>query len=287
MKAEDPEGRYQQVGKTVVATSNDIVTGEGVGLVLPTVTLGTRIISAVIDYALYTILAGIFVYYSLRVWEPDNFAQVFTYISVGIIIWAVFLPFIVQYATRGSSLGRFITRSRTVRYDGGVIGLRHAMTRALAGLFDIHLTFGALGTISMLLTEQGQRPGDLLAGTIVVRWPKNFRGPEPHAIDHSLERWSRTATTQSIPGPLSIAARDFLRTTKHMTPETRTERGRDLAAGLEPYVAPPAPRGTHPEAFIQTVLAMREAIDYQAESARLARQFQTEEKLSTLPYSIR
>jgi len=288
MKVEDTDERYREAGRasTVVSPNTDIVTGEGVGLVLPAVTLGTRVFSAFIDYSLYTLTAGVAAYYTVRFWQPDNFAQVMTVISVAVVVWAIFMPFIVQYATRGSSLGRLLTRSRTVRYDGGAIGLRHALTRAVAGLFDIHLTIGVLGIFSIMMTPQGQRTGDALAGTIVVRWPKKFKGPEPHEVHPSLQAWAQVATTQTIPGNLSIVARDFLRSTKHMTEETRTTRGRQLAAELEQYVAPPAPRGTHPEAFISTVLAMREAVDYRLESKAMERQFATEGKLATLPYSI-
>lgn len=53
------------------------------------------------------------------------------------------------------------------------------------------------------------------------------------------------------------------------------------------FVAPPPPRGTNPEAFIATVLAVREAADYEREAQAMVRQMKTEERLTTLPYSVR
>ena len=284
----DTEERYQ-VGRAIeVADSRtDIVTGEGVGLVLPTVSLGTRIMSAVIDTTLYTVVTGLAIYLTLRVWEPSNAAQIITWLTTYLMVWAVLIPFAVQYATKGSSLGRVMTGSRTVRYDGGTIGMRHALTRSVAGLFDIHLSLGVLGISSILLTSKGQRSGDLLAGTIVVSWPRRYRGPEPHSVDPSLDRWAQVATISPVPGHLSIASRDFLRSAKPMTEDARISRARDLAAGLEMFVAPPPPRGTNPEAFIATVLAVREAADYEREAQAMVRQMKTEERLTTLPYSVR
>ena len=78
----DTEERYQ-VGRAIeVADSRtDIVTGEGVGLVLPTVSLGTRIMSAVIDTTLYTVVTGLAIYLTLRVWKPSNAAQIITLVD--------------------------------------------------------------------------------------------------------------------------------------------------------------------------------------------------------------
>lgn len=286
MKTGDAEQRYREAGTASVDERTDIITGEGVGLVLPTVALGTRIVSAVIDYTLYLLIGALAWYGAAAVWEPANLAQAITWVTTTLMVWAVGLPFLVQYATRGSSLGRLITGTRTVRYDGGTITMRHALTRAVAGLFDIHLTAGALGVIAIAMTPRGQRTGDLLAGTIVVTWPRRYRGPEHLAVHPALERWARVAEIRPLPGMLSIAARDYLRTAKRMTREKRQERARDLAAAFEPHVAPPPPVGTEPESFVVTVLSLRERADFESARATMARQMRTEERLAALPYSV-
>lgn len=287
-RAEDAEGRYREAGTAaeVVDDRTDIITGEGVGLVLPTVTLGSRAVSGFIDYTVYLLFGGLGWLLMSEFWEPENFAQFVTWLTTTLMVWAIGLPFLVQYLTRGFSLGRLITGTRTVRYDGGSIGMRHALTRAVAGLFDIHLTAGALGSISIFATPRGQRPGDLLAGTIVVKWPRRYKGPEPITVDHTLDEWARVATIRPLSGRLSIAARDYLRTAKGMTAEKQLSRSRDLAAALESYTAPPPPQGTEPDAFIRTVLSLREAADYQAARVTMDRQMRTEERLSALPFSV-
>lgn len=288
MTTEGADVRYQAAGSAAapVDERTDIITGEGVGLVLPTVALGTRIISALVDYTLYLLIGALAWYGLQRVWEPENMAQAVTWITTTLMVWAVGLPFLVQWLTRGSSLGRLLTSTRTVRYDGGTITMRHALTRAVAGLFDIHLTLGALGSVVIASTARSQRTGDMLAGTIVVTWPRRYRGPQPLAVHPLLDRWARIAMISPLPGPLSIAARDYLRTAKAMTPERRFERARDLAAALEPFTAPAPPRGTDPDAFILTVLSLREAADYRAASDTMGRQMRTEERLAALPYSV-
>lgn len=280
------EQRYRDAGTEIVDERTDIITGEGVGLVLPTVTLGSRAVSAFLDYTLYLAIGALVWYFMADLWEPENVAQAVTWVTTTLMIWAIGLPFVVQYLSRGLSLGRLVTGTRTVRYDGGSIGMRHALTRAVAGLFDIHLTAGALGTISIVSTSRGQRPGDLLAGTIVVRWPRHYKGPETLPIAMPLQSWADVATIRPLPGMLSIAARDYLRTARTMMPQARLSRARDLAAALEAYAAPPPPQGTSPDAFITTVLSLREAADYESARTTMARQLLTEERLSALPYSI-
>ena len=54
MKSKEGAGlRYREAGSAaeVADERTDIITGEGVGLVLPTVTLGSRAVSAFIDYS--------------------------------------------------------------------------------------------------------------------------------------------------------------------------------------------------------------------------------------------
>ena len=289
MKSKEGAGlRYREAGSAaeVADDRTDIITGEGVGLVLPTVTLGSRAVSAFIDYSVYLLIGAAGWLFVSEVWAPANLAQAVTWLTTTIMVWAIGLPFIVQYLTRGFSLGRLVTGTRTVRYDGGSIGMRHALTRAVAGLFDIHLSAGALGAISIFATPRGQRPGDLLAGTIVVKWPRRYKGPEPLLVDHSLAEWARVATIRPLSGRLSIAARDYLRTAKSMTPEKRLARSRDLAAALEAYAAPPPRQGTDPDAFIRTVLALREAADFETARVTMDRQMRTEDRLTALPYSV-
>ncbi|WP_182353724.1 RDD family protein [Flaviflexus huanghaiensis] len=288
MTKETADVRYREAGSTSapVDERTDIITGEGVGLVLPTVALGTRIMSALVDYTVYLVIGGIVWYVAQRVWEPENVAQALTWITTILMVWAVGLPFLAQWLTHGSSLGRLLTSTRTVRYDGGTITMRHALTRAVAGLFDIYLTLGALGSFAIASTARSQRTGDLLAGTIVVTWPRRYRGPQPLRVHPDLDRWARVAIVSPLPGQLSIAARDYLRNAKAMTPERRQERGRDLAAALEPFTAPAPPIGTDPNAFITTTLALREAADFQAAAETMRRQMRTEERLTVLPFSV-
>lgn len=282
----DTGSRYRAAGAAVDTVRSDIVTGEGVGLVLPTVSFGSRVLSAAIDWTIYVLLGSAAWYVVERTWQPSNAAQEMTWVTTLLLLWAVGLPFLVQYVTRGSSPGRLATGTRTVREDGGTIAMRHAATRSVAGLFDGLFTLGALGAVTIAVTRRGQRTGDLLAGTIVVRWSRASRRSQPFTIDPALAEWARVATVRPLPGPLAIATRDYVRARGTMTSEARTGRARDLASAIEACVAPPPPLGTDPDAFMTTVLALRERLDFQRERARMTDHARTEGKLSALPYGM-
>ncbi|WP_414171160.1 RDD family protein [Clavibacter tessellarius] len=82
-----------------------------------------------------------------------------------IVLSVVVLPVVVETASRGRSLGRWAVGARIVRADGGGIGLRHAVARALVGILEVYLTFGGLAALVGLLSPRSQRLGDLVAGT--------------------------------------------------------------------------------------------------------------------------
>jgi uncharacterized RDD family membrane protein YckC len=75
----------------------------------------------------------------------------------------------VLEAAFGWTVGKKIIGLRVAELDGSRVTLRGALLRNLVRPFDADNPFGAfLGVLAMMLTRRRQRPGDLLARTMVV-----------------------------------------------------------------------------------------------------------------------
>lgn len=83
------------------------------------------------------------------------------------IPWFFYSP-IIEYITRGQSLGKFILGIRVVSISGENAGLREYFTRWIFRVVDIWFGFGFLAILFSSTSERGQRLGDAMANTVVI-----------------------------------------------------------------------------------------------------------------------
>ena len=258
--------------------SEDLVTGEAVVLDLRTASFIIRGLARALDFVV-TMIAFISVSLVLgaALSAIDQAAAAALTLVATIGVW-LGIPIIVETLTRGRSVGKLAAGLRVVRDDGGPIRARQALIRGLVGVIEIYASLGSIALITSLLNSRGKRLGDLLAGTYVIREraPRELR--DPIWMPPYLYPWVAASDLGRLPDRLALAARQFLSRTTQLTPVTRERLGRALADQVSQYVQPPPPAGTHPEDFLNAVLAERRNRDYarlMAEAqARAARQYQ-------------
>ena len=243
-----------------------VITCEAVALEVRAASAGLRILSGLIDYSLY---AGGLVM-SLLSWNkvslsPSSEAIVIVLFSLTLLFWMLLLPLTIEVLSRGQSAGRLVTGTRVVRDDGGSIRFRHALVRTLLATIEIWLAYGVLASLACIVTRRGKRLGDLLAGTYVVHERSAIQTAPPVLMPPELAGWASQADLRALPGNLALVARTFLQRGSAMRPAPRARLSMQLAAAVEPYVAPPAPEGTHPERFLAAVLAERRDREYMLE----------------------
>ena len=243
-----------------------VITGEAGAREVRAASAGLRCLSGLIDYSLY---AGGLVM-SLLSWNkvslsPSSEAIVIVLFSLTLLFWMLLLPLTIEVLSRGQSAGRLITGTRVVRDDGGSIRFRHALVRTLLATIEIWLAYGVLASLACIVTRRGKRLGDLLAGTYVVHERSAIQTAPPVLMPPELAGWASQADLRALPGNLALVARTFLQRGSAMQPAPRARLSVQLAAAVEPYVAPPAPEGTHPERFLAAVLAERRDREYMLE----------------------
>lgn len=265
-----------QSAEYATLTSDDLVTGEAVALDLPAASVGSRVVSGLIDVVVTVVLAfGVVFLVAALVADADGALQHVGAVAALVTIFLV-VPTTVETLTRGKSLGKLAMGLRTVRDDAGPISFQHAFIRALVGYVEIYLLSGVPAFFSALLNHQGKRLGDQAAGTYVIR--ERFRLVLPPATpmpDH-LRAWASGADIAPLPTNLALAVRQFLGRVHQITPQSRAALALRLAQQVQPLVAPPPPPGTHPEAFLAAVVAARRDRDF----ARLGREADLHRRLT-------
>jgi uncharacterized RDD family membrane protein YckC len=166
----------------------DLVIAEGVELELRPARLASRFMAALLDYLVQSGIFAIFLFLAIALnsGSGNGDAQRAETIVI-IVLVTIGYPVLSETISTGRSIGKAAVGLRVVRVDGGPERFRHALTRALAGLFaDLNLPLlgavllgqlsgfwaclvGLPGVAATVSSRRGQRIGDLLAGTLVVR----------------------------------------------------------------------------------------------------------------------
>ncbi len=192
-----------------VSDQLNIDTPELVTIEMPLAGVGSRFIALLIDMLLW--FAGLFLLFFFAViFLPAIHAasKISEKWAVAIVIFVIFL-FHWGYFTlfeafwNGQTPGKKIAKIRVIQRTGRPIGIFESMARNFIRFIDQIPSFYVVGVITMFVTKQHQRLGDLAAGTLVVRdrtpesplwsdagsrtftaasFTPQFAAPEPHSL---------------------------------------------------------------------------------------------------------
>jgi uncharacterized RDD family membrane protein YckC len=151
--------------------------------------IGSRFMAALVDTIVIVILeiAVNLILILIAPREPGWVVAVLGLISFG-ILWGYYIFFELSWS--GQSLGKRWVGLRVIRVDGTPIGLTESLIRNLVRLIDFLPVSYGVGVVSMFITSQSRRLGDLAAGTLVV-WEQ-----ERVTLD-SLARETKTAARET------------------------------------------------------------------------------------------
>ncbi len=237
-------------------SSPSLVTGDAVVLDVQIAQLPVRAVGALIDIVIMVLLnIAATVLWALTLRQFDlALAQALVVIFTVLVFVAY--PVVFETATRGRSPGKFAMGLRVVSEDGGPERFRQALFRALAGLVEIWMLFGAPAVISSMVSAKGKRLGDVFAGTVVVseRGPK---APPPPVMPAPLAWWASSLQLSGLTAHHADLARQFLARAPQLEPRLRDQMGHRIAADVVAQISPPPPPGAPPQYVLAAVLAER------------------------------
>jgi hypothetical protein len=160
-----------------------------------------------------------------------------------------FYPVLFEVLGNGRTPGKRMSHLRVVRDTGSPVDLAASAIRNLMRLIDGPILLYLPSMVSVAVTSRNQRPGDLAAGTLVIREQSVKRraaaGREASA-GGAAARWDASAVTVQE----TAAVRRFLERRDSLERSARTELAQRLADGLRAKVTS-APRDLEPERFLE------------------------------------
>lgn len=240
---------------------------------MPLAGIGSRFIALLVDYLIwgagftvlallsFLILPSILSYSRVTAtWAWAIFLLVFFVLN-----WGYFTLF--EAFWDGRTPGKRVARIRVIQRSGRAIGLFESMARNLVRYIDQLPSFYAVGVITMFVTSQNQRLGDLAAGTLVVRDPeqaapawggagsRTFTAPvfasgaAPREADAG-PTLPATGVARLSPADLGVLESFFARRLD-MSMELRQRLGERIAAAIQAKSGLERPDDVSVEAFLE------------------------------------
>ena len=151
----------------------EILTANTIPIQYETASLLYRGLALVIDFAVkigYYLLITIFFWQffsSYDLYEGETAATVVFYI----LVWAplAFYSLLLEYLFKGQTIGKMALGIRVVSMNGQNAKFNDYTMRWLFRIVDFWFSAGGVGAILIATSENGQRIGDILAQTIVIK----------------------------------------------------------------------------------------------------------------------
>ncbi|SOD20218.1 RDD family protein [Pedobacter xixiisoli] len=147
-----------------------INTSQHVEIDYPVAGLGERVAAYLLDFAMFMVIY----FFALIALAVMGIAGSFenTTIVIFVIIYAVcyvFYDLLCEVAFNGQSLGKKLLKIKVVSLDGGQASIGQYFIRWVFRIVDFTLTANLLGFLSVAVSQNKQRIGDLVAGTTLIR----------------------------------------------------------------------------------------------------------------------
>lgn len=148
---------------TAMAQSN-IITGQYVRISQTAASAGERMLARLIDIM---IVGCYFIGITLLLTELElPWTRTYTFFTIGIYLPALFYSLLFEVMNNGQSIGKMVMSTRVVSKDGSRPTLAAYFLRWL--LWSIDSAMG-IGILTILLSKDNQRLGDIAAGTMVIK----------------------------------------------------------------------------------------------------------------------
>ncbi|GAB5518271.1 MAG: RDD family protein [Rhodothermales bacterium] len=146
-----------------------IQTAQNVGIDVEVAGVGDRVVACIVDYLV------VFSYFMVgSVVVAQTIDSIAAMVAVVLLPgWLYFLCCHVFFD--GQTLGKYTMKIRVSRLDGRRPTLGNYVLRWLLRFIDIDLSTGMVGLVTILVNGQGQRLGDIAAGTTVVKVQRRLR----------------------------------------------------------------------------------------------------------------
>jgi uncharacterized RDD family membrane protein YckC len=177
----------------------NVQTTQNVALQYSLASLGSRILAFLLDLVILVLYTSgtiaLFIDIELEI------IWIWVVMLVGPIL---FYHFAFEIFMNGQSPGKRVMGIRVVRVDGAQPNIGDYFLRWLLGLLELYVFFGALALISIAAGGRGQRVGDIMAGTCVVKLGGQHEAMIQQAFSNSGKNYE-----PAFPQVIQLESRDI------------------------------------------------------------------------------
>jgi uncharacterized RDD family membrane protein YckC len=234
-----------------------IPTPEGVDLELTLAGVGSRFVSALVDYVIQAlIIIALALVLGLGVGLSPG-ASGFAAAVWVVLAFVLFVGYDIGFEVlaSGRTPGKRLNGLRVVRETGAPVTFASSAVRNVLRIVDILPGSYIVGIVSILVSSRNQRLGDHAGGTLVVR-ERRALPPEPILRTYRTAADAPAWDTSAIGADELAAVRHFLARRDSLTVDARVQLAAELAARLRPKVGGSVPDEA-PEIFLERLAAAK------------------------------
>lgn len=143
----------------------EINTAQNVRIEYQLASVGQRIFAYLIDLGVIFIVSMIFAYTYEAIWS--NTSE--TILMVILIIWVGFYTLISELIGNGQTIGKLALGIKVIKLNGDELEFYDYFSRWSMRLIDIYFSTGTIAMLLIASNKNGQRIGDIIAGTTIIR----------------------------------------------------------------------------------------------------------------------
>jgi len=227
-----------------------IQTPEGVELALELAGLGSRFIAGGIDLVVQGLSIVILAVISGVIGGGGGLLTA-VFVVLSFAIW-FFYNVLFEVLRAGRTPGKALNRLRVVRRSGAPVDLTASAIRNLVRIVDGPTLLYLPSIVSIAVTRMSQRPGDMAAGTVVIREHRPSSGAPSPVTGEGSSSWDLSAVSAAE----VAAVRRFLERRETLERAARRELAVRLASGLRGKVGG-VPEGIGAERFLEQLVGAK------------------------------
>ncbi len=186
----------------------DITTSQNVNITFTLASIGERIVAFFLDMVViiaYATLISLFFSYVLNV---DFYFSKMDSWSVRAIMVIILLPvsfyaLLTESFLEGQTFGKKVMKIKVVKIDGFQAGFGDYLMRWIFRIVEIYMTFGIPAVLSIIISKNNQRFGEMASGTAVITLKNNIN------ISHTILENLKEDYVPTFPQVIALSDNDI------------------------------------------------------------------------------